>query len=128
MLPFAVEVDGRLAGQMHLFGITRGALLSGAAGYWISQRFAGRGITPCALAMLIDHAFGPCGLHRVEVNIRPDNARSLRVAAKLRLRDEGIRERYLHIDGSWHDHRSFAITAEETGGVLLVERLRAAVG
>lgn len=128
MLPFAVEVDGRLAGQMHLFGITRGALLSGAAGYWISQRFAGRGITPCALAMLIDHAFGPCGLHRVEVNIRPDNARSLRVAAKLGLRDEGIRERYLHIDGSWHDHRSFAITAEETGGVLLVERLRATVG
>ena len=128
MLPFAVEVDGLLAGQMHLFGITRGALLSGAAGYWISHRFAGRGITPCALAMLIDHAFGPCGLHRVEVNIRPDNDRSLRVAAKLGLRDEGIRERYLHIDGAWHDHRSFAITAEETGGVSMVERLRATVG
>lgn len=128
LLPFVVEVDGRLAGQMHLFGITRGALLSGSAGYWIGRRFAGRSITPFALAMLVDHALGPAELHRVEVNIRPDNPASLRVVAKLGLRDEGIRRRYLHINGDWHDHRTFAITTEDLGEESLVTRLRRAVG
>ncbi|RNI23890.1 GNAT family N-acetyltransferase [Flexivirga caeni] len=124
LLPFAVEVDGVLAGQMHLFGISRGALLSASAGYWIAERYAGRAITPFALALLIDHAFGPVGLHRVEVNIRPDNARSLRVVAKLGLREEGLRRRYLHINGAWHDHVTFAVTTEELPTETMVERFR----
>ncbi len=123
LLPFALEVDGALAGQMHLFGITRGALLSGAAGYWIDHRLAGRGITPYALARLIDHAFGPCELHRVEVNIRPDNPSSLRVAEKLGMRDEGTRVAYLHINGEWHDHRSFALTTSDLRDETAVQRL-----
>lgn len=121
MLPFAVEVDGRLAGQMHLFGVTWGSLRSAAAGYWVDGALAGRGITPFALGMLVDHAIHDVGLHRVEVNIRPDNAASLRVVDKLGFRDEGVRSRYLHINGAWHDHRTFALTAEDLGGRRLVE-------
>lgn len=124
LLPFAVEVDGALVGQMHLFGISRGALLSASAGYWIGERYAGRSITPFALALLIDHAFGDAGLHRVEVNIRPDNSASLRVVQKLELREEGVRRRYLHINGAWHDHRTFAVTTEELATETMVERLR----
>lgn len=123
LLPFAVEVDGDLAGQMHLFGIVYGALRSGAAGYWIDRRLAGRGITPYALAMLVDHAFDRCDLHRVEVNIRPDNPSSLRVVAKLGMRDEGLRTAYLHINGAWHDHRSFALTVEDLRQETAVHRL-----
>jgi ribosomal-protein-alanine N-acetyltransferase len=36
-----------------------------------------------------------------------------------------LRERYLHIDGDWRDHLSFAVTAEEVPEGLLA-RLRAA--
>ena len=126
LLPFAVEVDGALAGQMHLFAIQRAAAQSGSAGYWIAQSLAGRGITPFALAMLIDHAFGPARLHRVEVNIRPENDASLRVVAKLGLRCEGLRERLLHINGAWCDHLSFAVTSEELAGDRMVDRLRPA--
>ena len=50
-----------------------------------------------ALAALIDYALGPFGLHRVEVNIRPENVASLAVVAHLKFREEGVRERYLHI-------------------------------
>lgn len=128
MLPFATEVDGELVGQMHLFGICRGALLSGSAGYWIGESVAGRGYASCGLAMLIDHAFATARLHRVEVNIRPDNPRSLRVAQKLGLRDEGVRRRYLHIDGAWQDHRTFAITLEDLAGRSMMERLQSTVG
>ena len=71
------------------------------------------GLAPLALAGLVDHAFYGLGLHRVEVNIRPENAASLRVVTKLGFRDEGLRRGYLHIDGAWRDHRIFALTAED---------------
>jgi ribosomal-protein-alanine N-acetyltransferase len=77
---------------------------------------------PLALAAACDHAFVGLGLHRVEVNIRPENTASLRVVEKLGFRDEGLRQRYLHIDGAWCDHRSFALTTEDLGGSSVVER------
>lgn len=120
MQPFVIECEGRLVGQMHLFGIAWGSMRSGAAGYWVSRSHAGRGIVPLALAGLVDHAFYGLGLHRVEVNIRPGNAASLRVVDKLGFRDEGLRERFLHIDGGWRDHRTFALTAEDVAGASLV--------
>ena len=80
-VPFPIEADGRIVGQMHLFGIVRGPLLSGAAGYWVSQAFAVHGIATRALAMLCDDAFGPPGLHRIEVNVRLDTRRPSAVAS-----------------------------------------------
>lgn len=127
-LPFAVEYAGELAGQLTVSSITYGSLRSGAIGYWVGRRFAGLGITPTAVALATDHCFYVLGLHRVEVNIRPENAPSLRVVEKLQLRDEGLRERYLHIAGEWADHRTFALTAEEVPDGLLARwrRLRPA--
>lgn len=114
--PWGIEVRGELAGQVHLFGILRGSLQSAAAGYWVGERFAGQGVATKALATVTSYALGPFGLHRVEVNIRPENEASLRVVRHLGFRDEGVRERYLHIDGDWRDHRTFALTREETHG------------
>jgi ribosomal-protein-alanine N-acetyltransferase len=118
-LPFAVEYAGELVGQLTVSSIAYGSLRSASIGYWVSRRVAGRGITPTAVAMAADHCFFVLGLHRIEVNIRPENVASLRVAAKLGLRDEGVRERYLHIAGEWADHRTFAVTAEEVPDGLL---------
>ena len=128
-LPFAIEYRGELAGQLTVSSITYGSLRSGAIGYWVGRRFAGLGITPTAVALATDHCFFVLGLHRIEVNIRPENAPSLRVVEKLQLRDEGLRERYLHIAGEWADHRSFALTAEEVPDGLLARwrRLRPAL-
>lgn len=119
--PFVIETEGRLVGQMHLFGIAWGSLRSASAGYWVAQSTAGQGIAPFALAAVCDHAFRVLGLHRVEVNIRPENVASLRVVEKLNFREEGMRHRYLHIDGEWRDHRSFAMTHEDVGSKSLVE-------
>jgi len=119
--PFVIETEGRLVGQMHLFGIAWGSLRSACAGYWVAESFAGQGIAPLALAAVCDHAFLALGLHRVEVNVRPENTASLRVVEKLGFREEGLRRRYLHIDGEWRDHRSFALTVEDLGHSSLVE-------
>ncbi|NCT92328.1 GNAT family N-acetyltransferase [Cellulomonas sp. APG4] len=128
-LPFVIEYDGLLVGQLTVSGLTRGSMCSASLGYWVSEHVAGRGIVPTAVAMAVDHCFGPVGLHRVEINIRPENAASLRVVEKLGLREEGLRERFLHIQGEWRDHRSFAVTAEEVpDGLLARWRERTATG
>lgn len=127
-LPFGVELDGALVGQLTVSSITRGSLCSASIGYWVGQEVAGRGVTPTAVAMATDYCFQALGLHRIEINIRPENGPSLRVVEKLGLRDEGLRERYLHIQGAWRDHRTFAVTADEVPEGLLArwqERRRA---
>ncbi len=112
-LPWCIVVDTRIVGQVHLFGIVRAAQQSAAVGYWLAESDTGRGLATRSLALAIDHALGPVGLHRVEVNIRGDNGRSLAVVERLGLRDEGVRQRFLHIDGQWRDHRTFAVTSED---------------
>ncbi len=120
--PWAIELAGELVGQVHLFGVMRGSLQSAAAGYWVSQARAGQGVATRALAAATTYALGSFGLHRVEVNIRPENAASLRVVEHLRFRDEGVREHFLHIEGAWRHHRTFALTREDTGGLPVLSR------
>lgn len=118
-LPFAVTWQGRLAGQVNVSGVVRGAFDNGVLGYWVDGALAGRGITPTAVALVTDHLFDVVGLHRVEANIRPENTPSLRVVEKLGFRREGRHERYLYIDGDWRDHLSYALVREDVPeGVL----------
>lgn len=119
MLPFILTYEGELAGQLTIANIAWGSMCSATAGYWVDEAVAGRGVMPTALALATDHCFQVVGLHRMEVNIRPENMPSRRVAEKLGFREEGIRDRYLHIDGAWRDHISYALTAEEVPEGLL---------
>ena len=60
-----------------------------------------------AVNMVTDFAFNELALHRLEINIRPENEASIRVAEKCGYLYEGLRPRYLHIDGAWRDHHCF---------------------
>ena len=118
-LPFLVEYNGELAGQLNVSSITWGSLSSASIGYWVGEEFAGRSITPIAVALATDYCFGQLGLHRMEICIRPENGPSLRVVEKLGFRYEGLRRRFIHINGAWRDHFAFGLVAEEVrGGVL----------
>jgi ribosomal-protein-alanine N-acetyltransferase len=118
-IPFAIRVDGRLAGQVTIDNVVRGAMRSGNLGYWIDRAVAGRGVASLAVALACDHAFGAVGLHRLQADIRPENSRSQRLVQRLGFRQEGLLRRYLDIDGDWRDHLSFALLAEEVpGGVV----------
>jgi ribosomal-protein-alanine N-acetyltransferase len=118
-LPFVIVVDRRLAGQINVAGIVHGSMNSAHIGYWVDRRVAGRGVMPTSVALVVDHCFGAVGLHRIEVNIRPENLASQRVVEKLGFREEGVRERFLHIAGDWRDHLTYALTREELPHGLL---------
>jgi ribosomal-protein-alanine N-acetyltransferase len=118
-MPFVMEWEGELAGQLNVSSISYGSLSSATIGYWVSERFAGRNITPTSVALATDYCFFQLGLHRMEICIRPENGPSLRVVEKLGFRYEGLRRRYIHINGDWRDHFCFGLVSEEVPqGVL----------
>lgn len=108
-----------LIGQCTLSNVMLGSARFASIGYWIDQRYAGRGLTPLAVALATDYAMTTMRLHRVEICIRPENTASLRVVEKLGFRYEGIRPRFLHIAGDWRDHKCFALDATEVGEGLV---------
>ena len=110
---FGVFVGGELAGEMNLSSIQRGPFQSSYVGYWIDEAKAGAGFTPEALVVAMRFAFEELHLHRVQIAIIPRNMASRRVVEKLELREEGLAERYLEINGRWEDHIRYAITTEE---------------
>lgn len=118
-IPFVIRYAGELVGQLSVSEVSGGALQSAQLGYWVSEHVAGRGITPAAVALAIDHLFFSIGLHRAEICIRPENTASLRVVEKLGMRYEGRRSAYIHIDGAWRDHECFAVTRDEAPQGLL---------
>lgn len=110
---FGMFVDNAFCGEVNLNGVMRGAMQGATIGYWIDQQRAGNAYTSEAVVTLLRFAFDDLHLHRIEICIIPRNANSLRVVEKLGLRNEGLAERFLEINGIWEDHYRFAITVEE---------------
>jgi len=105
--------DGALAGSASLGHIVFGNLRSAYLGYSAFVPYQRRGFMTEGLELVLRHAFGTLGLHRVEVNVQPDNARSIALAERLGFRREGYSPRYLKIGGRWRDHVRFAMLADE---------------
>jgi ribosomal-protein-alanine N-acetyltransferase len=99
--------DQVLIGQITLGGIIFGAMRGAHIGYWIDQRFANRGYTTRAVKLLTKFGFEQLRLHRIEINLRPENEASKQVAIKAGFLLEGARNNYLHIAGDWRDHVTF---------------------
>jgi [ribosomal protein S5]-alanine N-acetyltransferase len=121
-LPFAITLDEEFAGQVMIGNVVRDPLWSAYVGYWVGSHAVCRGVTTAAVALVVDHCFGPVGLHRIEATVRPENLASRRVLEKLGFREEGLFRRYLNVEGAWRDHLCYALTVEDLQ-TSLVERL-----
>jgi ribosomal-protein-alanine N-acetyltransferase len=106
-LPFAIEFAGKFVGQLTVGGLWGGSSRGAFFGYWIDESVAGRGLMTSCVEMATDYCFNTMLLHRIEINVRPENAASCAVATKAGFTQESYRPRYLHIDGDWRDHIGF---------------------
>ncbi len=101
--------DDALLGGLTLGNLRRGVAQCGTLGYWMGEKYAGKGFMTKAARALLRHAFLEMGLHRVEAACAPDNERSRRLLERLGFQREGFARAYLLIDGAWQDHFLFAM-------------------
>ena len=105
--------DGAIVGSINLSQIFGGGFRSAYLGYYVGERFAGRGYMTEALQLMLRYAFEELRLHRLEANIQPGNIASLALIKRAGFVREGYSRRYLKIGGRWRDHERWAILAEQ---------------
>lgn len=105
--------DNGIVGAMNWNEIVRGPLQSAYLGYWIGAPFARRGYMREGLRLALRHSFEELELHRVEANVRPENAASIALVRRAGFRLEGYSPRYLEIAGEWCDHERWAILVDD---------------
>lgn len=104
---------GELAGGISLTNIRRGVAQTAHLGYWMGERFAGKGLMGEALILVEDYCFNTLRLHRIEAACIPENQRSARVLEKAGFLREGLMRSYLRINGVWQDHLLYALIADD---------------
>jgi RimJ/RimL family protein N-acetyltransferase len=99
---FAVDdlADGTLAGSMTLLHAERGI---GEIGYWIAPWARRRGLGADALDTLAAWAFAHREVHRLELQIEPDNHASRALAARAGFAEEGLLRGRLVLRGEIRD-------------------------
>ena len=115
-----------LYGGTTLGHIRRGVAQCGTLGYWMGERYAGRGHMREAVELLKLFAFEVQGLHRIEAACLPRNARSIGLLERAGFKREGELRRYLKIAGRWEDHVLYSMLAEEWTPSSARDRLCAA--
>ncbi len=94
----------RIIGDISFSNIIWGAFKACHLGYKIDYSECGKGIATKAISGAIQFVFSQLQLHRIEANVIPKNIASIRVLEKCQFKNEGLAEKYLHINGVWEDH------------------------
>jgi RimJ/RimL family protein N-acetyltransferase len=93
---FIVENDGKLVGKAGLWRFPE-------IGFIFHPDFWGRGFASEALAVVLDRAFGVHGLPKVDADVDPRNAASLRLLGGLGFRETSRKARTWLVGGQWCD-------------------------
>jgi ribosomal-protein-alanine N-acetyltransferase len=96
--------DGDLAGVANVSAIVRGAFQSGYLGYYAFTPHVRKGYLREGLELTVRYAFEHLDLHRIEVNVRPENVASVQLIRSLGFEPRSRSPRHLFLDGDWRDH------------------------
>lgn len=75
----------------------------GEIGYFVDEKYWGRGIATCAVKELEKFIFSNLSLHRIEIRTAKENKASQKIALKCGYKKEGILREMLYVVNRWHD-------------------------
>ena len=116
--PFAIVVDGELAGSTRYGDIRTAHAGLEISWTWLHPQYMGSGINRRMKLLLFSHAFETLGMQRVQLKTDHLNLRSQRAIEKLGAVREGVLRRHQRRqDGSLRDTVMYSVTADEWPGV-----------
>jgi ribosomal-protein-serine acetyltransferase len=82
-------------------------------GYWLAEAAQGAGTMTAAVRALVDHAFGPWQLNRVEIHAGVENVRSRAIPERLGFVEEGLLRQAELVGERYVDHVVYGLLAED---------------
>lgn len=106
---FVINCQSRFAGLIGLKGIDH-ANHRCEIGYWLSEKFRGRGVMTAAVRALVDYAFGDLDMNRIQIKCAVENVASSNIPRKTGFFLEGIeRDGELLADGQYVDLEVYSL-------------------
>jgi ribosomal-protein-serine acetyltransferase len=88
-LDMLIEHQGEICGGAAFNTIDRANRIA-VIGYWLAERWQGRGIMTACVSRMVRHAFDDLKLNRITISIAVANRRSQGIAKRLGFQAEGI--------------------------------------
>ncbi|WP_052575075.1 GNAT family N-acetyltransferase [Arenimonas metalli] len=108
----ALRGDDRIIGSTTLYDIDH-AQGRAELGFALARDHWGRRYAREALTVLLDHAFGPMAMRRIEVDVDPRNLPSLRTLEALGFRREGYLRQRWQVGGELQDSVLMGLLAND---------------
>jgi [ribosomal protein S5]-alanine N-acetyltransferase len=96
---WAIEVEGEAVGSIGFDVGEDVQARSGEFGYWLGERYWGRGIMSAAVDAVVSRVFADCDIERLQASVFEWNPASMRVLEKCGFEREGILRKSVFKDG-----------------------------
>ncbi len=104
--------QGEIAGVVGQHGIDWNNR-STSIGYWLGEKYSGKGLITMACRVLLDFIFGELKMHRVEIRCAVENKRSRAIPERLGFKEEGRIREAEHLKNYYTDHIVYGLLARD---------------
>lgn len=101
MYPFVIEKNNNVVGMIDLHDIDR-RNKHADIGYWLGNEYVGQGIMSQSVKQIELYGFEKLNLHKLTIQVEPDNVKSINVARNAGFRYEGTLEDDKYVNGKFH--------------------------
>jgi RimJ/RimL family protein N-acetyltransferase len=110
---WVVEHEGRFLGEIRLDNVDEHDRRAGLAVGLYDPAKLGMGLGREAIGLVLKHAFGELGLHRISLRVVDDNTRAIRCYRACGFVEEGREREAAYVAGEWHDDVIMGLLSRE---------------
>jgi len=112
-LAWVIEYRKRLIGALRLHSLEPHDRRASLAIGILNPKLLGKGIGTRAMHLIVAHAFGPLGLHRLALRVVEYNARAIAAYKKVGFVVEGREREAARVGNAWHDDVIMGLLASD---------------